>query len=59
MALTRDFKVTVRERLQRDSSFREAASRDEQMGHPLLWVPSGANSGGCPIWRPSHLAASA
>ena len=24
MALTRDFKVTVRERLQRDSAFREA-----------------------------------
>ena len=30
------------------------------MGHPLLWVPSGAHSGECPIWRPlgwvSHLA---
>lgn len=30
------------------------------MGHPLLWVPFAANSGGCPIWQRgwvSHLAA--
>ena len=45
MALTRDFKVTVRERLQRDPSFREAVleeavncllASDEETGKSLL-----------------------